>query len=447
MPVGWSRRALLGAAAALGACRGCRRPGPPNIVLVLTDDQGYNDLGCYASGEPEESRIRTPRLDALAAEGVRFTDFYVAAPTCSPSRAALLTGRYPPRCGFVEDTNLGPGDLHGLPPSELTIAEVLRDAGYATGCIGKWHLGTADGMMPRAQGFDTFYGIPWSANQKPLPLLRDDAVVRRLGDHPILVEEFTREAIAFVTAHREQRFFLYLAHSAPHVPLSIEPEYRGRSARGLYGDVVMRIDDCVGALLDALDAQGLRDDTLVLFTADNGPWLQRGVRAGDPTPFRGGKGSTLEGGVREPLIARWPGVIPAGSVASALCSALDFFPTFTALAGATLPAGLRLDGAPLQPIFQAPETATTAYDAFFYFAQGRLEAVRRDRFKLRLPVPERAQFDIHQALFDLAADPREEVDVSPAHPVVVADLRARADQMSRALGLPSAGGAAQSPAK
>ncbi len=433
-----SRREIVAGALALAGCGlvGSRRPaGPPNVILILTDDQGYNDLGCYASPDQDPAtRIRTPELDRMAADGVRFTSFYVAAPTCSPSRAAILTGRYPPRCGFVSDTNLGPGHPGGLPSSEVTIAEVLRGAGYATGLVGKWHLGVAAGMMPLEQGFDRFFGVPWSNNQRPLPLMEGDRVIRRLPDKPILVEEFTREALAFVEANRDRPFFLYLAHTAPHAPLSIEPEYRGKSALGLYGDVVERIDWSVGQVLRSLKKNRIDDNTLVVFTSDNGPWVNKGYKAGDASPYRGGKGSSLEGGMREPMIARWPGRIPAGRVVDELCASLDFLPTFARQAGAALPAA-KLDGRDLWPLLTDP-AAKSAHEVFFYLVEGRLEAVRDRRFKLRMDIPERERFDIRQALFDLPADPREERDVSAEHPAVVASLLARARALKAELGLP-----------
>ncbi len=433
-----SRRELVVGALAATGCGLLRPPrkGPPNLVLILTDDQGYNDVGCYWSADQDHdyARIETPRLDQMAKEGTRFTDFYVAASTCSPSRAAILTGRYPPRCGFIEDTNLGPGDRAGLPSKELTIAELLKPLGYATACVGKWHVGAPAGMRPNDQGFDLFYGVPWSSNQHPLPLMRNTETLEQLPNKPILVEDFTREACEFVAANRDRPFFLYLAHTAPHAPLSIEPEYAGKSARGLYGDVVMRIDWSVGAVLDAIRAQGLDDDTLVVFTSDNGPWVNKGYLSGDATPFRGGKGATLEGGMREPMIARWPGRVRADAVVHELCSALDFLPTFVRLAGGSPPPDVILDGHDLWPLLTDP-AAKSAYDAFFYFAQGRLEAVRRDRWKLRLEVPERLPLEVHQALYDLPNDPREETDVSAAHPEIVADLFSRATAIELELGL------------
>ncbi|MBX2796838.1 MAG: sulfatase-like hydrolase/transferase [Myxococcales bacterium] len=340
-----SRRALLGGLAAAGAAAAgvgawqTLRSRPPNVIVILTDDQGYNDLGCYYT-PPKAARaygaIRTPRLDRMADEGLRLTNFYVAASVCTPSRAALMTGCYPPRVGFgAKDLGLGvltPASKAGLNPSETTLAEMFREAGYTTGCVGKWHLGHHEPFQPLSQGFDTFFGIPWSANQKPLPLVLDRETLRRLPGRPVLVRQFTEAAINFVRQNQRDPFFLYLAYSAPHEPWAVLPSFRGRSERGLYGDVIEMVDHFVGELLDALDHLGLSEDTLVVFTSDNGPWLEP-PRGGSAHPLRGGKATVWEGGFRSPCLWRWPGVLPEGQVVDEVVTALDLLPTFAGLAG------------------------------------------------------------------------------------------------------------------
>jgi len=416
---------------ALGALRGRRRP--PNLVLVLTDDQGYNDLGCYFTApDSTYAAIRTPRLDQMAREGVRLSTFYVAASVCTPSRAALLTGCYPPRVGFGHKEHglgvLHPRSVGGLANRETTLAELLKQAGYATACIGKWHLGHHPPFRPTSQGFDDFFGIPWSNNQQPLPLIHNERTLRMLPDEPILVGQFAQSAINWMSRHRQQPFFLYLAFSAPHEPWAVAKRFQGRSERGLYGDVIESVDYHVGALLDALEAQGIADDTLVVFTSDNGPWLH--PLGGSAYPFRGGKAESWEGGVRSPCLWRWPGVLPAGTTNDELVTALDILPTFCGLAGAPLPQA-PIDGHDVWPVLTRGEASPT--EAWFYYARGRLEAVRKGDYKLMFPVDVRDP-PVPEALYDLAADPGETTDVAARHPDVVRDLRAEAEAMRSKLG-------------
>ncbi len=422
----------LGAAglAGLGASR-----RPPNLILILTDDQGYNDVGCYFTpGDPKAAygAIRTPSLDRLGAEGVRLTSFYVAASVCTPSRAALLTGCYPPRVGFGARRGLGvlsPRSRIGLSRDEATIASVLKAADYATACVGKWHLGHHAPFHPLAHGFDTFYGIPWSADQRPLYLFRDHARIRRLDDEPVLVETFTDRAIAFVTEQRHRPFFLYLAYSAPHVPWAVLPAFRGRSGRGRYGDVVEMVDAHVGKLLAHLDRLGMAENTLVVFTTDNGPWLDTPV-GGSTFPFRGGKGTSFEGGVRSPCLWRWPDRLPAGTTRDGLVTALDLLPTFARRAGVVLPEA-PIDGHDAWPVVARGAPSPTEH--VFYYARGRLEAVRNSRFKWMFARPRRRS-PTPAALYDLAADPGETTDVRDAHPEVVRSLKAAASAMREELG-------------
>jgi arylsulfatase A len=440
MPLGLTRRQLLSAAGltALGAggigAWMATRKRPPNIVLILTDDQGYNDIGCYWDPPTDGpyAAIRTPRLDRMAAEGVRLTDFYVAASICTPSRAALLTGCYPPRVGYgAKDQGLGvhsPRSVGGLHPNEVTIAEVLKQRGYATACVGKWHLGHQPPFRPTAQGFDEFYGILWSNNQQPLPLVHNDEVIRRLPERPALVGQFTRSAIEWMSRRKQNPYFMYLAYSAPHEPWAVLPEFRGTSERGLYGDIIESVDHHVGMLLDALEAQGTAEDTLVVFTSDNGPWLH--PNGGSAFPFRGGKADSWEGGVRSPCIWRWPGVLPAGQVVRQMVTALDLLPTFAHLAGAPLPAN-PIDGFDAWPV--VAEGADTSYEAFYYYARGRLEAVRSGKWKLMFANSIRA-VPIEEGLYDLEADPAESQNLIALHPDIADALRAHGDAMRAKLG-------------
>ncbi|MEQ1506518.1 MAG: sulfatase, partial [Myxococcota bacterium] len=432
--------AAAGATAAWWRGEAARRgPRPPNLVVILTDDQGLNDLGCYYTPPPgldPVAKIDTPRLDRMAAEGVRLSTFYVAASLCTPSRAALLTGCYPPRVGFgAKDRGVGvltPESRGGLAPEEVTVAEVLRDAGYRTGCFGKWHLGHQPPFRPTRQGFDEYFGIPWSNNQAPLVLIRGEEVVRRIDDTTPLTAPFTREALGFVARNADRPFFLYLAYSAPHEPLAVLPSFRGASARGRYGDAIAEVDHHVGLVLDALVEHGIADHTLVVFTSDNGPWLDGPPNAatGDAFPLRGGKGEPWEGGYRSPCLWWWPGTLPAGRVVAPLVTALDLLPTFARLGGAGLPAA-PIDGHDAWPVVVGGAQSPT--DAFYYYARGRLEAIRRGRFKRMFAVPIRTP-PIEAALYDLEADPGETTDVAAAHPEVVAELDRLADAMRQRLG-------------
>ncbi|MFA5189314.1 MAG: sulfatase [Verrucomicrobiia bacterium] len=418
-------------------------PSRPNIVIILADDLGYGDLACY--GHPS---IRTPNLDRMAADGMRFTDFYVAAEVCTPSRAALMTGRLPIRSGMCSDKRrvLFPNSTGGLPATELTIARMLRECGYATGCVGKWHLGHHPQFLPTSHGFDSYFGIPYSNDMdrdtsvgpkgraafwapkseywKP-PFMRDAAVLERGPDQTQLTPRYTAEALKFIRANKAKPFFLYFAHNFPHVPLFASEKFHGKSRRGLYGDVVEELDWSVGQVLDTLRAEGLAENTLVFFTSDNGPWLTFETHGGSAGPLRDGKGSTWEGGMREPGIAWWPGRIKPGVINRELASSLDLLPTFAALAGATLPRNLLLDGVDMSPLLLG--TGPGKRDTMFYYRGTQLFAVRKGPFKAHFIT--RSGYDKEPPaphdpplLFDLGCDPGERFDVAKDHPDVLADI-------------------------
>ncbi|MBW3629327.1 MAG: sulfatase [Gemmatimonadetes bacterium] len=358
----------------------------PNVVVIFADDLGYGDLGAY--GHPT---IRTPRLDRMAAEGLKLTQFYTAESVCTPSRAALLTGRLPVRSGMAGDRLrvLFPNSLGGLPQSEITLPEALKERGYATAAIGKWHLGHLPEYLPTRHGFDQYFGIPYSNDMEskqrgdpPLPLMRGEQVVEQPADQTTLTRRYTEEAIGFMRANRARPFFLYLPHTFPHVPLFASDEFRGRSPRGLYGDVVEEMDWSVGRILDALRDLGIAERTLVVFTSDNGPWLTRGLQGGSAGLLREGKGSTWEGGMRVPAIAWWPGTIAAGRVSESLASTMDLFPTALAMAGGAPPRDRVMDGVSLLPLLRGERQPPR--DPVFFYRGTRLFAVRKGPWKAHL---------------------------------------------------------------
>jgi arylsulfatase A-like enzyme len=435
---------------------------PPNIVLINCDDLGYGDLGCYGS-----DRNETPHLDRLAAEGMRFTDFYMASPVCSPSRAALLTGCYPTRVGFGHFDGLPvlfPGHRYGLHPDETTIARVLSDAGYATKHVGKWHCGDQPPFLPTGHGFDGYYGIPYSNDMgrqrasegvpdidrlvaelldipgwtyPPLPLLHDDDVIEAQPDQASLTARFVDESVRFMRANADRPFFLYLAHIYVHVPIYVQEHLARRSRNGAYGAAVAAIDWAAGVLFAELRRLGLEDDTIVVFTSDNGSRVRD--EGGSNLPLRGTKGTTWEGGMRVPCIARWPGRIPAGVDCSTLATAMDLLPTLAHAAGATMPEARTIDGRDILPVL-CGEAVASPHDAFFYYSGRDLEAVRAGPWKLhvargRAPVAE---------LYDLVDDIGETSNVHAQRPEIVAALlghaeRARAELGDERLGIRGAG--------
>lgn len=407
---------------------------PPNIVLIAVDDLGYGDLGCY--GHPT---LRTPNIDRMAAEGVRFTSFYSGAPVCTPSRAALLTGRLPVRSGMTSVLN--PLSTGGLPGTEVTLAESLKSAGYRTGCVGKWHLGHQAAHLPLNHGFDTFFGIPYSHDLSPrggpgslgypalppLPLMRNTETIETDPDHSLLTRRFTEEAVRFVLNGASQPFFLFLSHPMPHVPLAASPEFRGRSTRGLYGDVVEELDWSAGAVLNAVKSAGKEQNTLFLFSSDNGPWLSKRQLGGSSGPLHEGKLTTWEGGPRVPFIARWMGSLPPGQTVRTPASFLDLFPTLVRLGGAALPPGVTLDGEDISPLLQG-ETWSGERTIFFWNGDA-LRAMRKGPWKLHVEVtdaetpPAETTRPEQPLLFNVESDPGEKYNVAALYPEVVADLQ------------------------
>ena len=405
----------------------------PNVVLIFTDDQGYQDVGCY--GSPD---IRTPHIDRLAADGVRFTDFYVAASVCSPSRAALLTGCYPPRVGI--SGVLFPRDDIGLNPDEITVADLLREQGYATACIGRWHLGHHPEFLPTRHGFDRYFGIPYSNDMDGVddedgsrsfnvPLMRDEEIVERPAEQTTLTQRYTEEAVRFIRDSANRPFFLYLPHTMPHVPLYASDGFAGRSQRGVYGDVIEEIDWSVGRIMEALREAGVDDNTLVIYTSDNGPWLSKGEDSGSALPLRDGKFSAYEGGMRVPCVMRWPGVIPAGSMGPHAASTIDLLPTLAGIAAATAPGDRVIDGRDIRPLM-AGKSETSPHEAIYYYRGRRLAAIRQGDWKLHVAwtrTPSNAvPVNVPPELYDLGSDVSETRNVAEERLDVVARLTERA---------------------
>ncbi len=408
---------------------------PPNFVVIYCDDLGYGDLGCYGA-----QKIKTPRLDAMAAEGTRFTDFYSCAPVCTPSRAGLLTGRYPIRSGL--NKVLFPGSTGGIEDSEITIAQALKPLGYAAACIGKWHLGHLPPFLPTRHGFDYYFGLPYSNDMDvkarkdpPLPLMRNEEIVEQPANQDLLTQRYTEEATRFIREHKDQPFFLYLAHSMPHVPLHVSDAFRGKSGGGLYGDVIEEIDWSAGQVLDTLKACGLEETTLVVFSSDNGPWLAKEEHGGSAGPLRMGKGTTFEGGVREPGIFRWPGHIPAGRVEHAPAITLDLFPTLVNLAGGTLPPDRPLDGQNITPLLLG--TGSRPGNEFFFYSCEELQAMRSGPWKLKRPFKGSVYgkpLEHPVLLFNLETDPGENNNVAEQHLDIVKKLEDRMQAFEKRLG-------------
>lgn len=402
----------------------------PNMILMNCDDLGYGDLGCYGS-----ANNKTPYLDQMAAEGIRFTDFYMASPVCTPSRAAMLTGCYPPRISmgdFDDRWVLFPGQRYGLNPDEKTIASLLKGEGYATKMVGKWHCGDQKEFLPTRHGFDSYYGIPYSNDMgrqheddtyPPLPLMRDEEAIQAQPDQAAITERYVEESLRFIRENQEQPFFLYFAHMYVHVPIYPMERFMRESENGRYGAGVQAIDWSMGVLLYELKRLGLDDNTIVIFTSDNGSRARD--EGGSNGPLRAHKGTTWEGGQRVPCIMRWPGHIPAGVECSEIATAMDLCPTLAALGGAAMPADRIIDGKNILPLMENEANAGSAYDAFFYYLMNNLMAVRVGKWKLHVNTivwPER-RYDPTVELYDLEADVGETNNVAEQYPDVVAQLQ------------------------
>ena len=423
---------------------------PPNVILIMTDDQGYADLGCFGA-----QGFETPAIDGMAEQGLRLTSYYSGSSVCSPTRASLMTGSYASRVGCATGV-FWPNSRDGLSGDEVTIAELLKKRGYATACIGKWHLGHLEPFRPTSQGFDSYFGIPYSndmgsldpfgnivANRPPrfrgdgVELWRDAEAIEESPDQSLLTKRYTEEALRFIDANADRPFFLYLAHAMPHLPLFASEAFEGQTDYGLYGDVIEEIDWSVSQILATLDRHELAERTLIVFMSDNGPHQHRdGRTGGSAKPLRSGKGTTWEGGQRVPCVVRWPAVVPPGTSSDEVASSLDWLPTIAVAAGVEVPSDRVIDGRDLRPLLEDP-TADHA-DVPFYFVSGRgggerglIDAVRLGRWKLH--IRKRDGFDswdrgangpFEPALYDLDADIGETTNLISDHPTVAALLTA-----------------------
>lgn len=432
------------------------REKSPNIILILTDDQGYADLGAFGAKDFE-----TPHIDQMAKEGALLTQYYAPQAVCSASRAGILTGCYPNRIGI--HNAFMPEAKKGLNPAELTIAEMLKPLGYATAIYGKWHLGDAPEFLPNQHGFDEYFGIPYSNdmwplhpqqgtvfNFKALPLLENGKVLDTLTDQSQLTTQITQKAVSFINAKKDQPFFLYVAHPQPHVPLYVSEKFKGKSKNGLYGDVIMELDWSVGEILNALKVNGLEENTMVIFTSDNGPWLAYGNHAGSARPLREGKGTAWEGGQREPFVVKYPRKIPAGTLVNTPVMGIDIMPTVAALTGGKLPQ-YPIDGKSVMQVLSGERQESPQEAYFFYYRVNELFGVRYGDWKMYFPhryrtmagqpqgadgLPGQYAFiDIQEIeLYHLPTDEAERTNVAQFHPEVVSKIQSLAADMRLRLG-------------
>jgi len=433
-----------------------KRSDRPNVVLILTDDQGYADAGVFGA-----TGFETPYLDQLASEGALLTNYYAPQAVCSASRAGILTGCYPNRIGI--HNALMPNSDKGLHPDETTIADMLKERGYATAIFGKWHLGDAPELLPTNHGFDEYFGIPYSNdmwplhpqqgpvfNFGPLPLYENTQVIDTLTDQSQLTTQLTNRAVDFINRKKDDPFFLYVAHPQPHVPLYVSEKFKGKSANGLYGDVIMELDWSVGQILQALKENGLEENTLVIFTSDNGPWLAYGNHAGNAGDLREGKGTAWEGGQREPFIVKYPTRIQGGSIVDVPVMGIDLLPTIANLTGADLPERT-IDGKDVMPLLTQESTESPHEAYFFYYDVNQLQGVRYGDYKLYFEHTYRTMAGQPQGkdglpgdytyltldeveLYHLPTDPGERTNIAEKHPEVVAQIKALANEMRLKLG-------------
>ncbi len=461
----------LGLACLLLGFQSCKNPASkdneiskPNIVLIFIDDLGYADIGCFGATD-----YQTPNIDRLANEGVHFTDFYASQAVCSASRAALLTGCYSERISVLGALNAFSNI--GINPEETIIPEMLKKQGYATGIFGKWHLGHHKEFLPLQHGFDEYVGLPysndmwpvgydgvpadtnsWKSNYPPLPLIEDNRVIdtiATLEDQAKLTTIYTEKAVQFIKNHKDKPFFLYLPHSMVHVPIAVSEKFKGKSGRGLFADVMMEVDWSVGEIIKTLEENGLDDNTLIIFTADNGPWLNFGNHAGSADPLREGKGSMWEGGPRVSTVMRWPGKIPAGTECNQIASTIDLLPTFAEITGASLPEK-EIDGVSILPLMEGEKDANPR-EQFYYYYGGKLIAVRKDNWKLVFPHSYRSYVGVEPGmnglpgpygkgivseieLYDLSNDISETNNLASQHPEIVEQLKIIGDSARAELG-------------
>ena len=413
----------------------------PNFIIIFTDDQGFEDIGCFGS-----PKIKTPHLDKLAAEGRKFTSFYSANSVCSPSRASLLTGCYPVRVSIPGV--LFPRHEIGLNPDEITIADLLKSKGYATSCIGKWHIGHKPKFLPTRQGFDSYYGIPYSndmtidpeanlaadiklregftleriRSEKPkkdfVPLMRNEEVIEYPCDQTTLTQRYTEEAVKFIEENKNKPFFLYLPHTMPHIPLFASEKFKGKSERGLYGDTIEEIDWSVGEIMKSLRDNNLDENTLVIYTSDNGPWKLKGGRGGSAHPLRGFKFQTYEGGMRVPCIMHWKGKVPAGSSCDEIAATIDLLPTIAGLSGAALPNDRTIDGKDIWPLIAGKKGAQTPHEIYFFYKGNKLESARQGKWKLRRSGKKSQPVE----LYDLASDISESKNLAKENEILVNEM-------------------------
>ena len=413
----------------------------PNFIIIFTDDQGFEDIGCFGS-----PKIKTPHLDKLAAEGRKFTSFYSANSVCSPSRASLLTGCYPVRVSIPGV--LFPRHEIGLNPDEITIADLLKSKGYATSCIGKWHIGHKPKFLPTRQGFDSYYGIPYSndmtidpeanlaadiklregftieriRNEKPkkdfVPLMRNEEVIEYPCDQTTLTQRYTEEAVKFIEENKNKPFFLYLPHTMPHIPLFASEKFKGKSERGLYGDTIEEIDWSVGEIMKSLRDNNLDKNTLVIYTSDNGPWKLKGGRGGSAHPLRGFKFQTYEGGMRVPCIMHWKGKVPAGSSCDEIAATIDLLPTIAGLSEAVLPNDRTIDGKDIWPLIAGKKGAQTPHEIYFFYKGNKLESARQGKWKLRRSGKKSQPVE----LYDLASDISESKNLAKENEILVNEI-------------------------
>ena len=414
---------------------------PPNFIIIFTDDQGFEDIGCFGS-----PKIKTPNLDKLAAEGRKFTSFYSANSVCSPSRASLLTGCYPVRISIPGV--LFPRHEIGLNPDEITIADLLKSKGYATSCIGKWHIGHKPKFLPTRQGFDSYYGIPYSndmtidpeanlaadiklregftldriRNEKPkkdfVPLMRNEEVIEYPCDQTTLTQRYTEEAVQFIEENKNKPFFLYLPHTMPHIPLFASEKFKGKSERGLYGDTIEEIDWSVGEIMKSLRDNNLDKNTLLIYTSDNGPWKLKGGRGGSAHPLRGFKFQTYEGGMRVPCIMHWKGKVPAGSSCDEIAATIDLLPTIAGLSEAVLPNDRTIDGKDIWPLIAGKKGAQTPHEIYFFYKGNKLESARQGKWKLRRSGKKSQTVE----LYDLASDISESKNLAKENEILVNEM-------------------------